>query len=172
MPSFTNRASRCVSFVSGLGFLLGVAACHQGATTPSVTIKVASDTVRMSREHGIVLLQVTSVIVNNGPGEISLPPCSPQLQRNIDGRWHTVWSPACIPESLGRSIIANDSAVVPVKVIAYIDTTWAPRFDHRLVSGTYRLLWSVEYKTGPTDSPKSLPSESSVSPSFRVEERE
>ena len=158
MPSLLSRPLSAKSWPisAAFAFLLVAVDCHQSLSIPVIDIRVTPDTIRMNRKSAGISVEINSVISNRGPEDIYLPPCNPELQRQIDGRWLKVWESACVPESQPRFLKAGESSVVPVTVLAYASETEGPLLDPRLTTGTYRLLWSVAYKTSQTGPTKAL----------------
>jgi hypothetical protein len=166
VPAWEEIPARILSLCC-IAVLVG---CQTGGRPPDIAITAVPQTVILQRNAQGVTFQMTSVIRNAGPGQISVLPCGPQLQRDIEGRWQTVWSSPCLPESPAREILAGDSAIVPVMGAAFTVPELSPQLDPRFVGGSYRLLWSLTYKTDPTGPTKELPSDLSSSPRFTVTE--
>jgi hypothetical protein len=170
MPSLLSRSRSTKRWSLAFALSLVAVGCYQAASVPVVGIRVTPDTITMNRNSAGVRLEINSVISNRGPEDIYLFPCNPELQRQVDGRWLKVWESACVPESQERFLKAGDSSVVPVTVLAYTSETAGPLLDPRLTTGTYRLLWSVGYRTNETGPTKALAQSLISSPPFTIKD--
>lgn len=147
---------------------LAVIACSSSAIMPSVSIRPVESSVFLRLSAQGLAFDMGAIIVNAGPGAISLAECSPHLQRKLDARWVTVWSPVCITSGSRQQILAGDSAFVRVRGSAFTNVASQPQLDPQFTSGTYRLLWSIFYANNSTGPAKTLPSDQSLSGEFRI----
>jgi len=64
-----------------------------------------------------------------------------EAQRDIEGTWTTVFTPARFSNCLA-ALGPGDSIVVPVRITAYTNHT-LPKLDPRMKPGRYRIVFGV-----------------------------
>lgn len=149
--------------------LLTSAGCARSHLEPQVTttvVRLEADSVPLERAADVTLFKVTMLVRNDGHVPVVFGGCGPEAQRNIDGRWQTVWTPICLSMQYA-SIAPGDSLSIPVSVAAFTTPGMYPQIDPRMVAGSYRLRFGISYGDtgGPTSSRTLQPLDS---PTFRV----
>jgi hypothetical protein len=122
-----------------------------------------------------VAMSFESVVHNRGDQVLYRSiACGESLQRLINGRWETVWTPACadvVGSATASPIGPADSVVVRMDVIAFTSPTAAPRRDSRFTAGTYRVVFGLSYRVNDLGITDILAQEHRVSTPFVVVER-
>jgi hypothetical protein len=86
---------------------------------------------------------VTAIARNDDSRPLLVAMCGTEAQRDIDGTWTTLFSPACPSEGL-TPVAPGDSVVVPVEVAGYSPAFHTyPVLDPRMGPGRYRVVFGV-----------------------------
>jgi hypothetical protein len=171
----TNRNCHVLlaRFVFILWISLATTACLSvPGTRPSVSIRPIQEPIILHRSRHGVHIEMDVMLRNKGSAAIYLLDCSPELQRNLNDQWVTVWSPPCINFGPPQEILPGNSSVVPVKISAFSDRSSQPQLDPRLQAGKYRLLWHITSSENGTGSANQRSSAPSYSEQFAVIEAE
>lgn len=138
------------SLVAFVAFNASCARNHTGKDLRPVVIRFVSDSVPLRRTAEMTAFTVTVIIRNGSNTPIVVGGCGPQAQKEINGGWQTVWSPACVSEQIS-SIAPGDSLTGSVTVAGFT-TGMEPRLDPRMTVGMYRLRFGPSYSnmTNPT----------------------
>jgi hypothetical protein len=144
--------------------------CFNRVVTAPLNIRTAEDTVMLIRNRSGAAFNVTVVVKNGSSDPLYLNECGTEAQREIEGRWYTVWSPVCLTSGPLTIIQSGDSVAYPLHASASASPTSFPRLDSRLTAGRYRLLLAVGFYKFPTESPQPLPAENRVSSTFVMKE--
>jgi len=100
------------------------------------------DTVILQRVPNGAFFNVTAIVRNEDTRLLEVGICVTPVQRDLGGRWTTVFIPTCLSSGM-TSLAAGDSLVVPVKAFGYTITNILPPLDPRMGPGRYRLLFAV-----------------------------
>jgi hypothetical protein len=109
--------------------------------TPPV-ISFVHDSVPLERTADLTRFTVSVIIRNDGASPIDVGGCGPEAQRQIGGRWQTVWTPVCISPQWVH-IAPGDSFTFPLTVAGFTRQGFHPPLDPRMTAGTYRLGFGV-----------------------------
>ena len=123
-----------------------VAACSSGSGSRSaplrVTARTVEDTVVLKRTPTATYFDVTGIVRNDDSREIRVASsCTPEAERDVDGTWTVVFTPACPVDGFLNPLLPGDSLVVPVHAAGY--TNAFPQLDPRMTAGRYRLVFGV-----------------------------
>src|ERR1700680_3107690 len=140
MNHFTTRCR-----VLLLLLILTGAACSSGSGTISaplrVTARTVEDTVVLKQTPTATYFDVTGIVRNDDSREIKVAAsCTPEAERDIDGTWTVVFTPAC-PDNVLNPLLPGDSLVIPAHVAGY--TNAFPQLDPRMTAGRYSLVFGV-----------------------------
>ena len=150
MPNSLSLANRlCIS-----AFSVALIVACSGASRVSplhATIVTVEDTVALQQGGDGPGFTVTAVVRNNDSRVIQVAVCGTEAQREIDGTWTTVFTPACASMGL-TPIAAGDSLVLPVQISSF-------RFSSStgggaIIPGRYRLVFGLY--AADTSSPTAL----------------
>lgn len=144
--------------------------CFNRAVTAPLNIRTAEDTVILMRNASGATFNVTAVVRNDSSRPLYWIECGTEPQRQIEGRWYTVWSSVCLTSWPPTVIPPGDSASFPLRASAFKSPTSFPRLDPRLVAGRYRLLLAVGFYKGPNMALVPLPADHRVSSTFMMKE--
>jgi hypothetical protein len=107
-----------------------------------LAVRTVEDTVMLQRVSDATFFNVTAIARNDDSRPLRVELCTVEAQRDIDGTWTTVFTPACL-SSGGAPLASGDSVVVPVNVFGSTVPNIYPLLDPRMVPGRYRLLFGV-----------------------------
>jgi len=86
---------------------------------------------------------VTAIARNDDSRPLLVALCGTAAQRDIDGTWTTLFTPACTSQGL-TEVAPGDSVVVPVPVIGFSPAlNRYPILDPRMGPGRYRVVFGV-----------------------------
>lgn len=141
MNHFRNRCR-----VLLLLLILTGAACSSGSGTISaplrVTARTVEDTVVLKQTPTATYFDVTGIVRNDDSREIKVAAsCAPEAERDIDGTWTVVFTPACPVDGFLNPLLPGDSLVMRAHVAGY--TNAVPQLDPRMTAGRYRLVFGV-----------------------------
>jgi hypothetical protein len=140
MNHFRNRC-RVLLFL----LILTGAGCSSGSGTISaplrVTARTVEDTVVLKQTPTATYFDVTGIVRNDDSREIKVASCAPEAERDIDGTWTVVFTPACPVDGFLNPLPPGDSLFVRVHVAGY--TNALPQLDPRMTGGRYRLVFGV-----------------------------
>jgi len=124
--------------------MLTGAACSSGSGSRSaplrVTARTVEDTVMLKQTPTATYFDVTGIVRNDDSREIKVASCAPEAERDVDGTWTVVFTPAC-PDNVLNPLLPGDSLVVRAHVAGY--TNAVPQLDPRMTAGRYRLVFGV-----------------------------
>lgn len=132
--------------------------CASSQVPLSVSIRVVEDTVLLRRNADGAFFNAQALVKNWGSLPVYLFGCGPSAERDIDGAWTTVFSPACIQGTTWK-VTPGDSTVFPVYLYGFTTLHMLPRLDPRAEPGRYRLVFRVtttDPSTGVTPPPSSV----------------
>jgi hypothetical protein len=111
-----------------------------------IVVRVEPDSVPFVRTPDIVKFTVNVIIRNDRSTPIYYENCGgPEAQQQINGKWETVWSPACMSPT-GGSVAARDSVTFPFTAAAFPNQqNLYPRLDPKASAGRYRLRLGSAY---------------------------
>ena len=106
-PILTETKACCYLFSSLAVFRLS------GGTSPlRLTVHTVEDTVMLQRNLTATSFTVTAIARNNDSRPLLVAMCGTTAQRDIDGTWTTLFTPACTSSAL-MPLASGDSVVVP-----------------------------------------------------------
>jgi hypothetical protein len=123
-----------------------VAAEARESASPAFSITVASPVVTFSRKPTFAWVDVVATIANHADRRLYGDDCFVAAQREIDGKWVTVWTETCLMPIL-TSIPPGDSVVRTIRIKGSFAADDPLRADPRLTAGRYRLTFPLSYKT-------------------------
>lgn len=110
---------------------------------------------------------VTAIARNTDSRPLLVARCGMEAQREIDGTWITLFTPACASLAL-IPLAPGDSIVVPIDVIGYVPAlNRYPVLNPRMGPGRYRVLLGV-YLADPENSSRLIASQAQASTPFIV----
>lgn len=126
--------------------MLTSAACPSCSGSRSGTLRVTArtveDTVMLQQTPTATYFDVTGIVRNDDSREIRVASsCTPEAERDIDGTWTMVFTPACPALDISTPLLPGDSLVVRAHVAGYTDAF--PQLDPRMTAGRYRLVFGV-----------------------------
>src|SRR5438105_232068 len=125
--------------------MLTGAACSSCSGSRSVPLRVTArtveDTVVLKQTPTATYFDVTGIVRNDDSREIKVASCTTEAERDIDGTWTVVFTPACPVDGFLNPLLPGDSLVVPVHAAGY--TNAFPQLDPRMTAGRYRLVFGV-----------------------------
>ena len=135
-------------------FLASGCGSKSGSAALRVAIRTVEDTVELRRGPDATFFKVTAIARNEDSRVLLVELCGMQAQRDIDGTWITVFTPACLSSGV-TPLASGDSVVVPVTVFGYTVPNMYPPLDPRMGPGRYRLVFGVGLgdQSLPTGSP-------------------
>ncbi len=108
-----------------------------------LTVRTLEDTVMLQRNPMVASFTVTAIARNEDSRPLLVAMCGTQAQRDIDGTWTTLFTPACASQGLNE-VAPGDSVVVPVPVYGYSRAlNRYPVLDPRMGPGRYRVVFGV-----------------------------
>ena len=107
---------------------------------PRVTAATMQDIVILKTTPAATYFDITAIVRNGDSRQISVASCGPYAQRNINGTWTTVFTPACTSDVL-TPVQPGDSLVLAIHIAGY--TNALPELDRRMTVGQYRLVFGV-----------------------------
>jgi hypothetical protein len=152
-----------------LGLFAGavIVACGiQNSRSLNVAVRTLEDTVTFFQTPEQSHFTVTAVARNDDSRPLYIALCGMTAQRDIGGKWTTVFTPTCTSNGL-TPLAPGDSVVVPVSVFGYSGLNRMPKLDPRMVPGRYRILFGV-FTGDPGREPHSTLAESRASNPFEV----
>jgi hypothetical protein len=126
-----------------IGLLAAVSGdgCRSGPL--HLTVRTVEDTVVLQRHADATSFTVTAIARNEDSRPLLVAMCGMEAQRDIDGTWTTLFTPACASQGLNE-VGAGDSVVVPVPVYGYSRAlNRYPVLDPRMGPGRYRVVFGV-----------------------------
>jgi hypothetical protein len=123
--------------------MLTGAACSSSRSAPlRVTARTVEDTVVLKQTPTATYFDVTGIVRNDDSREIKVAAsCTPEAERDIDGTWTVVFTPACPVDGVLNPLLPGDSLVMRAHVAGY--TNAFPQLDPRMTAGRYRLVFGV-----------------------------
>ena len=138
------------SFSVFIGLL--TVACARSPRPVLIAIRSAEDTVVLQRQPDKTSFKVTAIVRNLDSRWIQILHCGgADAEREIAGRWVTVFVPVCAMGGSSR-LAPGDSLVLPIEVFGMSAQNAAPHLDPRMTSGRYRLRFGIS-----VDSPEPEP---------------
>jgi hypothetical protein len=140
-PSFSSAALTLFAF-----------ACVRNSIETDLrgaVVRIEPDSVLLERTAEVTRFRVNVIVRNDRPTPLYFGGCGPAAQEEINGKWETVWSPACI--SNGSSTVApGDSLMFPFTAARFAGQNIYPRLDSAATPGRYRLELGTIY-SGPSN---------------------
>jgi hypothetical protein len=137
--SLTRTTLSCCLFSLLAGFFSG--GCWSAPLR--LTVRTVEDTVALHRFPMATTFTVTAIARNDDSRTLLLAMCGTGAQRDIDGTWTTLFTPACMSQGL-TPVAPGDSVVVPVHVTGYSPASNTyPVLDPRMGPGRYRVVFGV-----------------------------
>ena len=119
-----------------------VLACVSNPRPVSLAVRPVEDTVMLQRQSDKTSFKVTAVLRNLDSRPLQVLHCGTEAQRQIEGRWVTVFVPVCALDASSR-LAPGDSLVIPVEVFGFSAQNASPHLDPRMTSGRYRLRFGI-----------------------------
>jgi hypothetical protein len=127
------------SCIAALAIAVVYTACAASQPWDRVSLTVTNEPVFLRYVPEGVGFDVTAMLVNNSSTPLIIGgSCVPDVQRNLEGSWQTVWFPICIGSAAQRPVAPGDSARVEAHVFGYTIAR-EPKLDPRMKAGIYRL---------------------------------
>jgi len=118
----------------------------EASANTTFSITVASPVVTFTRQATFAWVDVVATITNHADRRLYGDDCLVAAQREIDGKWVTVWTETCLVQHL-TSIAPGDSVVRTIRIKGSFAADDPLKADARLTAGTYRLTFPLSYKT-------------------------
>ena len=113
-----------------------------------VVVRIEPDSVPFVSTPDVVKFTVNVIVRNDRSVPLYFGGCGTEAQQEINGKWETVWSPACI-SFMGGSVAARDSVIFPFTAAAFPNQNVYPRLDPKASDGRYRLRLGTAYDRQP-----------------------
>jgi hypothetical protein len=133
---------RCCLFSLLAGILVVGCGSNSKSSPLHLVVRTVEDTVMLQQSPSASYFTVTAIARNDDSRLLEVALCGMEAQRDIDGIWTTVFTPACTSSAL-TPLASGDSVVVPVNVVGYTAPNIYPPLDPRMGPGRYRLLFGV-----------------------------
>lgn len=137
-----SKTSRRLALTLLICATIGAIACASGTPPLLVAIRTSPDSVRLSINPEGASFSLSAIVRNDNVRPVYITGCNPAAERDINGVWKTVFSPACLADQHWQ-IPAGDTLVIPVLLYGYTADGMFPQLDVPATSGTYRLVFSV-----------------------------
>jgi hypothetical protein len=140
--------------------------CIPAAALGPNPIRVATDTLVLTASPSAVYVTVSLVLRNYTSRPLYIQDCGAIAERNMGKTWEVVWSPACLGGVPPGIVLPGDSVAFGLLLAAYKTNGAEPRFDPRMMPGSYRLVLPIGHSTSPFSVTDPLPLKQRTSPVF------